>query len=205
MGTLSIVGMYNYDPSIFDGFNVPEGMTKETVVNNILLSCAELEILYSRPEIMKLAIGVWSDSNQIVWNKLYNTMTVEYNPLWNVDADIVETGSGNRNIARHNQGTGSDNQTIDMTDVKSVQGFNSNEWAAAEKNETDGTNNRALASTEDESVAETSGDTRSIRRTGNIGVTSSQQLIQAEREVAEFNMVKYITDSFKKSFCIMIY
>ena len=58
---------------------------------------------------------------------------------------------------------------------------------------------------ENENVDETSGETVKTRRTGNIGVTSSQQLIQAEREVAEFNIVDFITKSFKNRFCLMIY
>ena len=177
MAILSIMGMYNYDQSIFDGLTVPEGMDKETVINNILLNCAELEIIYSKNDIMKLAISVWSDSNQISWNKLYNTMTVEYNPLWNVDADIEEIGSGNR----QNSGTS----------VDAVQGFNSTSWADANKN--------TVNANDDFS------DSRHIRRTGNIGVTSSQQLIEAERKVADFNMVEFITESFKNRFCLMIY
>lgn len=177
MALFSIMGMYEYNPTIFDGFQVPEGINRETVINNILLNCAELEIIYSDDDIMKLAISTWSESNQISWNKLYKTMTIDYNPLWNVDAYIEEVGSGNR----QNQGTS----------VDAVQGFNSSSWADANKN--------TINANDDFS------DTRSIRRTGNIGVTSSQQLIQAEREVADFNMVEYITKSFKKRFCLMIY
>ena len=177
MAGISIMGMYEYNQDVFDGFNVPEGLDRDTVINNILLQCAELEILYPRPDIMKLAIKVWSESSQIAWEKLYKTMTIEYNPLWNVDADIEEIGTGFRN----NNGTS----------IDSVQGFNSNKWAESNKTEMEN--------------AEDVGDTRRIRRTGNIGVTSSQQLIEAEREVADFNMVEFITDSFKKRFCIMIY
>ena len=40
MAWLSIMAMYEYDPTIFDGFNVPDGVDKDSVINNILINCA---------------------------------------------------------------------------------------------------------------------------------------------------------------------
>ena len=182
---LSIMGMYEHDPTIFDDFNVPDGMDKETVVNNILLNCAELELIYSNFDIMKLAIKTWSDSNQIGWNKLYQTMIVEYNPIWNVDANIYDTEDidSKRDIGR----TGND--------TKAVQGFNSSSWANAEK--IDHSEN-----VDDDNVISRE---YTQRRTGNIGVTTTQQMLEQEREIALFNMVEHITNSFKNRFCLMIY
>lgn len=160
---LSIMGMYEYDDSIFDGLDVPTYTDKNNVVHvvdktkviqSILLNCAELEILYQNLEIMKLAIGVWSAAEQDTWKKMYATVMMEYNPLWNVDADIVNIGS--------------------------VMGFNEDEnWSDAAK--------------------------ETQRRTGNIGVTASQDLIQKERDIADFSIIRFITESFKKRFCIMVY
>ena len=160
---LSIMGMYEYDNSLFDGLDVPTYTDKNNVVHvvdktkviqNILLNCAELELLYQNLDTMKLAIGVWSAAEQDTWKKMYATVMMEYNPLWNVDADIVNIGS--------------------------VMGFNEDEnWSDAAK--------------------------ETQRRTGNIGVTASQDLIQKERDIADFSIIRFITESFKKRFCIMVY
>ena len=160
---LSIMGMYEYDNSLFDGLNVPTYTDKNNVVHvvdkskviqSILLNCAELEILYQNLDTMKLAIGVWSAAELDTWKKMYATVMMEYNPLWNVDADIVNIGS--------------------------VMGFNeSTNWSDAAK--------------------------ETQRRTGNIGVTASQDLIQKERDIADFSIIRFITESFKKRFCIMVY
>ena len=160
---LSIMGMYEYDDSIFDGLDVPTYTDKNNVVHvvdktkviqSILLNCAELEILYQNLDTMKLAIGVWSAAEQDTWRKMYATVMMEYNPLWNVDADIVNIGS--------------------------VMGFNEDDnWSDAAK--------------------------ETQRRTGNIGVTASQDLIQKERDIADFSIIRFITESFKKRFCIMVY
>ena len=160
---LSIMGMYEYDDSLFDGLDVPtytddsgtvHTVNKQDVINSILLNCAELELLYSNIDTMKLAIGVWSASEQDTWKKMFESQKLKYNPLWNVDADIVNIGS--------------------------VMGFNEDEnWSDAAK--------------------------ETQRRTGNIGVTSSQSLVREFREVADFSIIRFITESFKKRFCLMVY
>ena len=160
---LSIMGMYEYDNTIFDGLDVPtytdknntvHVVDKNKVIQSILLNCAELELLYSSIDTMKLAIGVWSAAEQDTWKKMFATQNMDYNPLWNVDADVVNIGS--------------------------VMGFNEDtDWSDAAK--------------------------ETQRRTGNIGVTSSQDLLQQERDVADFSIIRYITESFKKRFCLMVY
>lgn len=40
---------------------------------------------------------------------------------------------------------------------------------------------------------------------GNIGVTTTQQMIEQERNISEFNIYDYIVRSFKRRFCIMLY
>ena len=179
---LSIQGMYEYDNTLFDGLDVPtytdpdnntHVVDKSKVINNICLQCAELEVIYPNFDTMKLAIGVWSASNQETWSRLYESQMIEYNPIWNVDA---ETRIGRtRNASGENKG--------------SVQGFNSSTWADANKDNS--------SFHEGESITET--------RTGNIGVTSSEKLIKEYREVAEFSIIDYITESFKNRFCLLVY
>lgn len=170
---LSIQGLYEYDNTLFQGLQLPTGLSQEAVINEILLQCAELEIVYPNIDIMKLAITTWSIANQYTWQKLYDTMVVEYNPIWNVDATVV--------IDRDTSGQGN------ATDA--VKGFNSDTWAESDKTDTD--------SWAVEDVTET--------RTGNIGVTTTQQMLEQERKIAEFNMISYIAQSFKQRFCLLIY
>lgn len=40
---------------------------------------------------------------------------------------------------------------------------------------------------------------------GNIGVTTSQQMLEAELEVAKFNLIQNISDMFVDEFCIKVY
>ena len=162
---VSILGMYEYDNTVFDGLTVPTDMTKQTVIDAILLECAELELVYPDLDIMKTAITNWSNIEGPIWDKLYNTESLQYNPLWNVDATIEEV--------------------LDGTGIGSTKGYNSTTWLENDKAKTD--------------------NTVTTTRTGNIGITSSQELLAAEREVVQFSTIKYMVDSFKKRFCLMIY
>ena len=78
---LSIMGLYEYDNTLFQGLQLPEGLDQEAVINEILLQCAELEIVYPNIDIMKLAITTWSIANQYTWQKLYDTMVPYSAPL----------------------------------------------------------------------------------------------------------------------------
>ena len=52
---------------------------------------------------------------------------------------------------------------------------------------------------------ENSTNTHSSRIHGNIGVTTSQQMLQQEYDIARFNIIDQITDMFILEFCIPIY
>ena len=67
--TLSILGLYNYDSTIFDNLVTPFE-DNENLIQNILMECAELEILYPDADFMKFAIGAWSQKQLPIWNKL---------------------------------------------------------------------------------------------------------------------------------------
>ena len=175
---LSIQGIYEFDPTVFDGFESPtytdenntiHTLDRDDVINNILLQCAELEVIYQSSEMMKFAIGVWSASNQDAWNRLYASQLITYNPIWNVDANVTINRGG------------------DSANTEKVSGYNSEDWSNSNKNETE------------------YGELVTERRTGNIGVTASQDLIKKEREIADFSIIEFITQSFKERFCIMVY
>ena len=182
---LSIIGLYNYNPEIFEGLNVPLGMNKDVIVNEILMQCGELELVYPSYTFMKMAIGNWSKMEAKIWNKLWNSENLDYNPIWNVDGTVSDTitRSGTNSTQGQNQNTGS------------TKGYNETDWL---DNQKDVGSNSGSGEWEDS-------ETHTTRRTGNIGVTTTQQMIREEREVADFSTTKYIVNSFKKRFCIMIY
>ena len=104
MSLLTVEGLYNYDNTLFDGFNVPEGLVKEIAIDAILMRTRELEILYPDFSYMKNRITVWSNKYQINWKKLYDTTVLEYNPIENYDRmeDWTDTDDETTSSARDN-------------------------------------------------------------------------------------------------------
>ena len=52
----------------------------------------------------------------------------------------------------------------------------------------------------------TTESTRKGRAYGNIGVTTSQQMIESEIDLRlKNNMYQFISDSFRENFCVMVY
>ena len=118
MATMSLLGLYNYDESLLDGmieslpnkYGIPSAYTDsyytdvtidpQTVVENLLVECAEFEILYSDFNALKRIIKIWSAKEKLVWQKMYNTICYKYNPIWNKDGKSVwterQTGSGTK-------------------------------------------------------------------------------------------------------------
>ena len=48
-------------------------------------------------------------------------------------------------------------------------------------------------------------DKRALKAYGNIGVTTSQQLLESELDIAKWNLYNQIADIFTSEFCIMVY
>ena len=214
-----------YNQTLFDLLNLPEDIDKETLVDNIILQGGEFEVLYADPVFMRQAIGTWS-------NKCYNTFlrwitaqNIEYNPLENYDRKEDWTDQLNKGIntsARRDSGNtrtfdNEDKRTLDTTteSTDEVSAFDSSTYQPSQKTTTtnDGTDTMNYSGTITDEFGEgTSGSEKENSKTthdgrihGNVGVTTSQQMLTAEYEVARFNIIDQITDMFILEFCIPIY
>lgn len=224
MSLLTVEGLYNYDNTLFNGFNVPEGLVKQIAIDTILMRTRELEILYPDLNYMKTRITIWSNKYQINWKKLYDTTVLEYNPIENYDRmeDWTDTDDETSTSARDN--TRNTTNTVKSTSTNEIMNsvnvtdqntaFNAG-LADHAKQITDGdttengniTNTETGKDTENENVngGRTGRHTRTGRAHGNIGVTTSQQMIQSERDLVVFNLYDVIAESFIENFCLMVY
>lgn len=224
MSLLTVEGLYNYDDTLFNGFNVPQGLVKQIAIDTILMRTRELEILYPDLNYMKTRITIWSNKYQINWKKLYDTTVLEYNPIENYDRmeDWTDTDDETSTSARDN--TRNTTNTVKSTSTNEIMNsvnvtdqntaFNAG-LADHAKQITDGdttengsiTNTETGKDTENENVngGRTGRHTKTGRAHGNIGVTTSQQMIQSERDLVIFNLYDVIAESFIENFCLMVY
>ena len=103
MSTMSPLGLYRWDDTIFDLMQIPQELDKPTLIDNLLSETAELEVLYPNPVVFKNLVGVWSAKQIDIWNRLYATTQYEYNPIENYNR--YETGSTDGSGSTTHSGT----------------------------------------------------------------------------------------------------
>lgn len=167
--TLSIMGLYNNDPTVLDMMVFPDGFTdaqKTTTKENILIECAEFEFLYPAPEVAKTIIGIWSRKELPYWNRIYAASQAEYNPIENYrrnETETVEDGrteehSGN-DVSR---ASGTDTDARTGTDTNTASGADSNSGSSSSTDTNSGTdtvNNKVTGYDSNTLVTHDSSDT----------------------------------------------
>lgn len=254
---ITIIGMYNFDETLFDGLTLPEGYEKDLLVNEILMRSGEFDALYPSVPFMKTQIGFWGRKHYRTFDKWMKAFNITYNPLDNYDRTesitIKHTGSdSSKTEANYDE-----NKTLDLTDERTpdlnekttldttdtseqvtvgeterqVSGYDASTYSPAEKTtansgkstidkdgsidvDTTGKDTTTHSGTDNTNIKGTLSDTlntynnteqHDTRITGNIGVRSSQELLNQELEVQRFNLYEQIADLFVEEFCIMVY
>lgn len=240
----------NYrNESIFDLLDLPTGIDKETVTDNIIVEGGEFEVLYADPEFFKNAVGVWSKKHYRTFEKWINALNIDYSPLENYDRYEDWSDTGNENGSTKRTGTTSDASNGSVNNSRSehdnehisgdnkvvtegkteneVSAFDSNSYQPenqstneGQENTTSSNDRTASRNTSDDTSTHTTSNGSSTdnedytkgttgnhigRIHGNIGVTTSQQMLQSELDIAKFNIVQQITDLFLSEFVLMIY
>lgn len=199
--TLSLLGLYQYDNTIFNELVLPEGMDKQVYINNLLMETAEMEVLFSNPTTMRSVIGIWSSAHLDSWTKMWNTTKLEYNPIENYDRqeDWTDNNKTNSKVQSKDVGTGKNHST----DISKAAGFDSGNLVTNGQNDNDSNNESTQIGNSEGNSNEELKHTGRVH--GNIGVTTSQQMIEEERRVADWNMYEYLIDKFKQQFLLLVY
>ena len=189
MALMTVDGLYNYKNTLFSEFEVPEGMDKQIAIDTICMRSREMEVLYPNLEFFAKRIGMWSRKHQYNWKKLYDTTLLEYNPIENYDRmeDWTDTDSETGTNSRNNNITNTINQEVVTTGSLTEQNTAFNAGLADHAKEITDNDNITTGSgnTIENGSEKTKRDlthARTGRTHGNIGVTTSQQMIQSERE-----------------------
>ena len=206
---LTLLGLYKADNTIFDLMKLPEGVDRDLIINNILLKTSDFEILYPDPNFIKPAIELWSNKWYRTFKKWYEALNIDYNPLENYDRyeDWTEDTNHDHTITNVMSGklSGTESGSGNRTGSKSA--FDSSSLQPYDKDDTSSSTN--TSSTADENTTNKLDESTNFNKTGrahgNIGVTTSQQMLEAELDVVKWNLVEHITDVFLSEFCIMVY
>ena len=198
---LTLIGLYNYDSTLFDGLQLPEYFDKDTLVNTILLAGGEFGALYPDADFMKQAIALWSGKNQRYFERLAILMQKDYDPLENYNRreNWDDTGSGSSESGFSNTTTGNDSSTTE----NKVSAYNSSAYENRDHSTTTGSNTETDSGTSSGS-SEYENHREGYAR-GNVGVTSSQDMFRQEMALVGISPYDVMAGDFINEFCIKLY
>ncbi len=164
-------------PALFDGLSVPEGVDRELTINTILAETDGLSIAWIHGPYVAEMIRVWSERRTPAWARMWKALTEQYNPLHNFDR-YEEWDDSRQNVAE--------------TDSRqSVSAYNTPDEVPA-------SSNTARGNSTDK--AQHSGHLY-----GNIGITTSVQMLEGELNVRKNDFYNLIASEFIERFCLLIY
>ena len=219
---MTLIGFYNHDPQLFDELVLPDGYDKNDFIDSLLLEHGEKCVLYSNPDFMKNAIGVWGRKwyNNLEW--IYKAMTAEYNPLHNFDRFEEYTDNEGRKLesitnAGHKATDSPDfnvEQVTSGTVEHEVSADNSSSYQPESKDTTNAGKTKTSGKTQD--LSETSNSKTNDAEThnfahnghlyGNIGITTSVQMWTGETDARmKYNLYNAASRLFANDLLIGIY
>ena len=214
MERVTLWGFYQYDKTLFDNIMLPDGIGKENLVAEIMKNSGDLYPYHQVLEYLKSNINYWFSRRLFDFERMYNALRVDYSPIENYDRK--------ENITRDYENSGSDkaSTTLGSSTTSTNVGSNDNENKVSAYNESDYTNREKDTQSYHSTVTNTGSGTdttqteyglkrkevEDIRVHGNIGVTTSQQMIESEMSLrAKYDIYKIISREFEREFLVQIY
>ena len=151
--------------------------------------------------------------NSYKYKKLYELMKKEYNPIQNYNmtesgtdthvADENRNNTLNKGAINSNSVTGSQNSNNEhlVSPYEKTDYIGESKDTSSSSARTDTYREEARTDTNNEKYTTNNTDTHSLTREGNIGVTTTQQMIEAERKISDFSIYKVIAIDLMKEIC----
>lgn len=174
--------------------------------------------------------SVWTEQQSTTGKK---TETEKGSKTTNANGTTNDEYTTTSSTTNKTSGTGTNTRTGSDETIGKVSAYDSTDFQNREKTNSTASENNSTESTEDftgnekvtnsgtKTIVNTGDETNNVSRetsdnntgettheqteTGNIGITLTQNMITAEREIAVFNIIDFIINDFKERFCLLIY
>ena len=191
---LTLMGMYQWNNELFKNLELPESLDSSILIDNILVRSGEFEVLYADFEFNQYMIGAWSRKWADTFQRWVDALAIEYAPLenYNRKEDWTDTRNGHT--------SGSTSGRTNSTNTNKVSAYD-----AGDALTTKDANTLVGADSSSSSGESHEGAKHDGLIHGNIGVTTSQQMLLAELDLGYWNIYEKITDLFLTEFTIPVY
>lgn len=182
----TLIGMIDFfemdNDDLFKNLSLPTEINKETFIAAVIMRGGEFPVIWNNPFFVQRMIGLWCAKMRPTFERWVKTMEIDYNPLYNYDRFEEYTDK--------EKSTGTANGTI----TRKVTGYDSDTLRTNDQNTSDntGTNDRDFE--------------HKAHLFGNIGVTTSQQMAEADFDLWEkYNIYEMVAENFITEFCVGVY
>lgn len=134
------------------------------------------------------------------WWKISQAITTNYKPLENYDLNEIRTPDLREELTRKQNTDTNVNQTTES----GIYGFNSTESQPTATGTGD-THTTGLKANNEIADTKTNTGTESLTRHGNIGVTTSQQMLESEIKLRQYNFIEEVFKDIDSILCLKIY
>lgn len=117
---LTLIGMYNWDNTLFNDLTLPTGIDKDLFINSLMLQGGEFEVLYPDPDFLKQSIKVWGNKWFRTFSEWYKGTLAEWNPIHNYDRYEDSQDDELRLYNRNTTADYDDKRSTDMTDKRTA-------------------------------------------------------------------------------------
>lgn len=190
---ITLIGLNNYcvakGYSLFDKVLIPSGIDRDMLIHAILLRAGDFEVLYPNPDFMQDVINSLFKRWYKTFEKWEKALNIEYDPLSNYDRKEEWTDSSKADTSTDSSSNSDDTLKVSSYDSDMMH----------DKDRSIGKNDSNITSRSN------ANNKRTGRAYGNIGVTTSQQMLDAELTIARFNLYNQIADIIVRDICIMVY
>ena len=207
-----IRALLDWDATLFDDMVLPEelddedGLVRGLIKDDIILRHGDTPLFIPEPSVMKYYIKSWSIKMLPIFTRYYNACMVEYDPIENYNRSEYRTET--------REDTMGNTRTLDT--ATDTTGTDTNEESVSAENVVTFSPNTKSVRTPDLNVADsgTIEDDGSYDGSltidsnihGNIGVTTSQQMLESELLlVPKLDIIRIISDSWAAEFCLAVY
>ena len=230
MARVTLWGFYQYDKTLFDNIVLPDGIDKDNLVADIMRNSGDLYPYHQVPEYLKQNITYWFARRLFDFERMYEALRVEYSPIENYDRiedikrEYKDSGTDTETLtlgsSTTSKNTGTDTNTLQGggTTEKGVSAYNEEGYTNREKDtetqnstntqqyDTTVTNTKSGSDMTKTDYGKQHTETENTRIHGNIGVTTSQQMIESEMSLrAKYDIYKIISREFEREFLVQIY
>ena len=226
LSKLTLIGIHNYtNGAIWDDIELPEGLDKDILINEILRRNGEFPVVWPDADFLKIQIDFFFKKWKHNFSRWVEAANKEYEALYNVDVTTTTTeegtneansaSSGQNNGTVSRSGSGTSNGTSGNTSTESKAAYDSNTFQNTKQIVDSGTTSLSTSEIGSETTSATNSESMTSNseheilteeyKRGNQGITMSQELLAAEYNIWLFNLYNQIADIFASEFCVCIY